>query len=72
MNAWMQRMLESKRAARKEAAALPFARKLEILEKLRERSLLIASSPLRQTKPEHPLDILKPADFPPSPRSEEA
>jgi hypothetical protein len=43
--------LESKRAARKELAALPFAQKLEILEKLRDRSLLIASSPLRQRKP---------------------
>ncbi len=48
MNLWMQKMLESKRAARKELAALPFARKLEILEKLRDRSLLIASSPLRK------------------------
>lgn len=48
MTLWMQKMLESKRAARKELAALPFARKLEILEKLRDRSLLIASSPLRQ------------------------
>jgi hypothetical protein len=38
--------LESKRAARKEAAELPFARKLQILEKLRQRSLLIADSPL--------------------------
>jgi hypothetical protein len=44
----MQRLLESKRAARKAAAALPFARKLELLEKLRERSALIAASPLRQ------------------------
>lgn len=51
MNAWMQKILESKRAARKEAVALPFARKLEILEKLRDRSLLIASSPLRRSQP---------------------
>jgi hypothetical protein len=42
----MQQILESKRAARKEAAELPFARKLQILEKLRQRSLLIADSPL--------------------------
>ena len=44
----MQKILESKRAARKELAMLPFARKLELLEKLRDRSLLIASSPLRR------------------------
>jgi hypothetical protein len=50
MNLWMQRLLESKRAAREKMAALPFARKLELLEKLRDRSLLIASSPLRNTK----------------------
>lgn len=49
MNAWMQKILESKRAARKEIVALPFARKLELLEKLRDRSLLIASNPLRHT-----------------------
>jgi len=44
----MKKILESKRTTRKKLAALPFARKLELLEKLRERSLLIASSPLRQ------------------------
>lgn len=49
MNDWMRRILESKQAARKEAAALPFARKLELLERLRNRSLLIASSPLRRS-----------------------
>jgi hypothetical protein len=48
MKLWMQKILESKRAARKELGALPFARKLEILEKLRDRSRLIASSPLRK------------------------
>lgn len=51
MSIWMQKVLESKRAARKELAALPFARKIELLEKLRDRSLLIASSPLRQRQP---------------------
>jgi hypothetical protein len=44
----MQKILESKRAARAELAALPFARKLDLLEKLRDRSRLIASSPLRK------------------------
>jgi len=48
MSDWVQQLLESKRAARRQAAALPFARKLELLEKLRDRSRLIASSPLRQ------------------------
>jgi len=50
VNPWVQRILESKRAARAEIAALPFARKLELLEKLRDRSLLIASSSLRHTR----------------------
>ncbi|MDB6065655.1 MAG: hypothetical protein JWR26_1863 [Pedosphaera sp.] len=54
MTPWMQKSLESKRAARKELTALPFAQKLEILEKLRDRSLLIASSPLHQRKPSRP------------------
>ena len=53
MTTWMQRILESKRAARKKIVALPFARKLELLEKLRDRSLLIASSPLRHAKQKH-------------------
>lgn len=54
MSIWMEKLLEGKRVARKDLAALPFARKLDLLEKLRDRSLLIASSPLRQTnrKPE--------------------
>ena len=44
----MQQVLESKRAFRQGTAALPFARKLELLEQLRDRSLLLARSPLRQ------------------------
>ena len=44
----MQKILESKCAARHELAALPFARKLELLDKLRERSRLIAASSLRR------------------------
>ena len=50
MNASIQKMLESKRAVRKGIAALPFARKLELLEKLRDRSQFIASSTLRPAK----------------------
>lgn len=48
MNSRMRQILESKRAFRQETAALPFARKLEQLEQLRDRSRLIARSPLRQ------------------------
>jgi len=47
MTDWMRRVLESKRETRKRLAALSFSEKL-ILEKLRDRSLLIASSPLRR------------------------
>ena len=48
MSDWMSKILESKREARKELAALPFSAKIELLEKLRDRSLMIASSPLRK------------------------
>ncbi len=44
MSEQMRRILESKRAMRTRLAALPFAEKLRILEKLRARSLAIASS----------------------------
>jgi hypothetical protein len=54
MSIRMQKVLESKRASRKELAGLPFARKLELLEKLRDRSLLIASSSLRQRQHSRP------------------
>jgi hypothetical protein len=48
MTEWMRRVLESKRQARKDLAALPFSEKLLLLEKLRDRSLLVAASPLRR------------------------
>jgi hypothetical protein len=48
MSDWMRRVLESKRETRKRLAALPFSEKLILLEKLRDRSLLIASTPLRR------------------------
>ena len=47
MTEWMRRVLESKRATRRRFQALPFAEKLRLLEKLRERSLAIARSELR-------------------------
>ena len=44
----MRRILESKRAMRRKLSALPFSDKVKLLEQLRERSLLIASSPLKR------------------------
>ncbi len=49
MSDWMQKILESKRAARKRLAALPFSEKVKLLEKLRDRSRAIAANPLRPT-----------------------
>jgi len=43
---------EGKRAERERLAALPFARKLEILERLRSRSLELSRNPLRKAKPQ--------------------
>ena len=48
MSDWMRRVLEGKRETRQRLAALSFSEKLILLEKLRDRSLLIAASPLRQ------------------------
>ena len=48
MNEWMRKVLESKCATRQQLAALSFSEKLVLLEKLRDRSLLIAASPLRR------------------------
>ena len=44
MNFDMQRILASKRAMRKELAALPVAEKLRMLDDLRERELAIRRS----------------------------
>lgn len=48
MTGWIRQILESKRAARQQLSALPFAEKIKILEKLRDRSLAIAQNPLRR------------------------
>lgn len=48
MSEWMRRILESKGAMRRRLSALPFADKVKLLEQLRERDLLIASSPLKR------------------------
>lgn len=52
MSDFMRKVLESKRQARQRLARLSFAEKLVLLEKLRDRSRLIAGSSLRtQSRP---------------------
>jgi hypothetical protein len=46
MSKWMRDMIESKRAMRRQLAALPFSEKIKLLEKLRDRHLAIAATPL--------------------------
>ena len=48
MSDWMRKILESKRTARKRLRALSFSEKIKLLEKLRQRSLAISASPLRE------------------------
>ncbi len=48
MSDWMRDILESKRAMRNHLAVLPFSEKAKLLEKLRDRSLAIASASLRR------------------------
>lgn len=52
MSEFMRKVLERKRERRSRLAQLPFSEKLALLEKLRDRSLLIARSPLR-TRRQH-------------------
>jgi hypothetical protein len=47
MSERMRRILESKRAMRRRLAALPFSDKVKLLEQLRDRTLMIASSSLK-------------------------
>jgi len=54
MSELMERILSSKREARKRLAALPFAQKLALVEKMRDRSLLIAASSMRRRQRPHP------------------
>lgn len=44
----MKQILESKRAMRRQLAALPFADKVKLLEQLRTRSRAIANIPLKK------------------------
>lgn len=46
MNDRMNAVLESKRKERSRLAALPFSEKIALLEKMRDRALAIAASPL--------------------------
>lgn len=48
MNLPLQRSLEEKQRMRRHLASLPFAEKVALLEKMRERRRIIVASPLRQ------------------------
>jgi hypothetical protein len=48
MNKTLKTLLKGKQAARQKLIALPYGEKLALVEKLRDRSVLIASSPLRR------------------------
>jgi len=54
MSDWILKMLESKRAARERLRQLSFSEKIKLLEKLRDRSLAISRSPLRQAQQHSP------------------
>jgi hypothetical protein len=54
MSDHMRKVLESKRETRNRLAALPFSQKLVRLEKLRDRSSLIATSSLRRPRRHQP------------------
>lgn len=44
----MKKVLDAKEARRKELVALSFEEKLKLVEKMRDRSLLLAANPLRR------------------------
>jgi hypothetical protein len=46
----MRKVLESKRATRRRLQQLSFSEKVKLLEKLRDRDLAIARSPLRKSR----------------------
>ncbi len=50
----MRQVMESKRQTRQRLAHLSFSEKLVLLEKLRDRSLLIANSTLRRRHQHQP------------------
>ena len=53
MSEWMQRIIESKRNARREFALMPYGEKLRIVERLRDAAVQIRAS--RPTKPSNPV-----------------
>jgi len=57
MSDWMQRIIESKRAMRREFAALPFGEKAKIVERLRDAALRIAAN--RPPRPANPVGIAR-------------
>lgn len=56
MSEWMKRIISSKRAARREFAAQPYAEKLRIVERLRD-----AAQMFRASRPAKPADPVRPA-----------
>jgi len=48
MNKAMEKLLKGKREMREKLGNLPFGKKLAMVEKMRDRSLLLASNPLRR------------------------
>lgn len=56
MSDWMKRIIESKRAMRREFAAQPYAEKLRIVERLRDAAELF-----RASRPAKPVTSVRPA-----------
>ena len=50
MSDWMRKILESKRATRQRLRQLSFSEKVKLLERLRDRSLAIARSPVSKNR----------------------
>jgi hypothetical protein len=48
MSEWMQRIIESKRATRRELAALPYAEKMKVVQRLQEAAKLLKSMQLKK------------------------
>ena len=59
MSELTDKILAAKRESRKQLAALPFAQKLVLVEKMRDRSLLIAASSLRRKPCGEPLHAIR-------------
>lgn len=53
MSGWDTKVWEAKRQTRKRLAALPFSKKIELIEQMRDRNRLIATSHLRVLRHAH-------------------